>query len=680
MDNSSYTDYLPPVLWVPENDPTRFLARSLRVFERILTGIPVRSEVLRAEGAMVSAAGNQIVMAGGPDAQRFRVSDRIQIVGTPHIRTVVTVDTAALILDAAVPVLGPGAVRIADLEPGQNRFRVDTVSGLGPAMTLQVRQGPSTEDVVVATTDHEFVTIVGGLANVYAMTPAAMPVVLTDGTVLSASGRSYDDFETTIDHLADLFSPWRTRPEFLPWLASWVALRLRPDWDDYQTRWLIAEITRIYRQRGLKRGLLTYLGIYAPSAARPRIAIDDGDAVLRLDRQDDSTFRYREVVHANTVTHPGGTVTVALHPTGIATDGANETFVCDEGDVGLGVPRPPALWRFSPVGEVPYQPGPPAPLPQPIASGPPLALPTAVVVDAQDRVSVLDIGNAAFVFANDQDSLIVRYAPPAYAPVTVISQATVPPLPAIHPVDMVLDAAGNFVVLDRGLHAFGDPPVGPTAPQLIVVSEGPLSATQHALAAVTEPTAITIDSVGRFIVADARDQQTATPAELFRVDPGAGFAQTPLLNAVPAGENPLVYPTGLAFEDPDTLLVLDLGLRMGFVGDTKNRRMAEDAAVYRVDLSQNPPTITRVTAERALVHPSKLTLDRNGDPLVVDRGESMTGPPTRSWRATAHEFGVVLLFSNQRPTSFAERNSVRQGVADVISEHKPGQTVWWMDF
>ena len=39
-DLSSYLDYLPPFLWSDENDHEQFLGRMLRIFEKILTGLP----------------------------------------------------------------------------------------------------------------------------------------------------------------------------------------------------------------------------------------------------------------------------------------------------------------------------------------------------------------------------------------------------------------------------------------------------------------------------------------------------------------------------------------------------------------------------------------------------------------------------------------------------------------
>jgi phage tail-like protein len=50
--------------------------------------------------------------------------------------------------------------------------------------------------------------------------------------------------------------------EFLRWLAGWVALVLKDDWELEKKREIIARIIPIYRMRGTKRGLEEYLSIY----------------------------------------------------------------------------------------------------------------------------------------------------------------------------------------------------------------------------------------------------------------------------------------------------------------------------------------------------------------------------------------------------------------------------------
>jgi hypothetical protein len=125
--------------------------------------------------------------------------------------------------------------------------------------------------------------------------------------------------------------------------------------------------------------------------------------------------------------------------------------------------------------------------------------------------------------------------------------------------------------------------------------------------------------------------------------------------------------------------VCDTGARWGYdaaEGDSSYRYLAEPAAIYRVDLSQTPPTITPATRERRLVQPAKLMVDRTGAPVVVDRGARGR---RRSWRAGSNEFGVLIYFSRQRPTTPEERYAIRRGVAKIVDEDKPAHTVGWLD-
>jgi len=54
----------------------------------------------------------------------------------------------------------------------------------------------------------------------------------------------------------------RAPKEFLQWLAGWVALTLREDWDELRQRDLIAKAASLYRMRGTKRGVEEFLRIY----------------------------------------------------------------------------------------------------------------------------------------------------------------------------------------------------------------------------------------------------------------------------------------------------------------------------------------------------------------------------------------------------------------------------------
>jgi phage tail-like protein len=56
--------------------------------------------------------------------------------------------------------------------------------------------------------------------------------------------------------------------DFLPWLASWVALTLRDDWEENKKRLLIARAAQLYRLRGTKRGLEEALIIYTQTGVQ----------------------------------------------------------------------------------------------------------------------------------------------------------------------------------------------------------------------------------------------------------------------------------------------------------------------------------------------------------------------------------------------------------------------------
>src|SRR5262245_18778636 len=459
---------------------------------------------------------------------------------------------------------------------------------------------------------------------------------IADGVPIRSDGAEYLPIKEVIDELPKLFKSWNTRPEFLPWLASWVALDLEPTWTEYQKRKLITEIVSIYRLRGLEAGLHAYLDIYVQTPARPRIAIDDGSALVCARIKEDgtavlSTVAYSQVVSFSpTGTGPATIRTMLIRPSAIAADSTNHYFVVDQGvdedDSGNEALRFPALWRVSSTGEVPYTSASPSPLPKPIDDGALYRTVTAAVVDNFDRCSVISVGDPTSI--NSVRSSLVRLAPPDYKRTVVSAQTTTPRLPAVRPVDMVLDAAQNFVILDRGAHLISEPPSGfPAAPKIVVVREGGAGVTveQHPLANVAEPTALIMEPGGTFIVADASDQfadsSSSRPGDLVRVDPANAWSATSLLAELPPDSNPLVFPTALAWENQHSLLVCDAGLRWRFEGDQSNRSMAEPATIYRVDLRQRPPTIVRITRDRRLVSPTKMTLDRRGDLIIADRGE-----------------------------------------------------------
>jgi phage tail-like protein len=73
---------------------------------------------------------------------------------------------------------------------------------------------------------------------------------------------SQPGLEDKIAQLDRYFDPERTPSEFLPWLASWVALSLRQDWYEPEKRRFLRQIVPLYQLRGTKAGMEKMLQAY----------------------------------------------------------------------------------------------------------------------------------------------------------------------------------------------------------------------------------------------------------------------------------------------------------------------------------------------------------------------------------------------------------------------------------
>jgi phage tail-like protein len=94
--------------------------------------------------------------------------------------------------------------------------------------------------------------------------------------VLSGPGvAGQPGLEDLVGGLSAYFDPQTTPEEFLPWLAGWVALSLRADWDAATKRAFIQEIVPLYHQRGTPAGLRRMLEIYTREAVEVDDAFDD---------------------------------------------------------------------------------------------------------------------------------------------------------------------------------------------------------------------------------------------------------------------------------------------------------------------------------------------------------------------------------------------------------------------
>ena len=84
--------------------------------------------------------------------------------------------------------------------------------------------------------------------------------------IITAKTENPPGLEEIIDNIALYFNPQETPEDFLPWLAGWVALSLRDDWQVEVKRAFIQQIVGLYHKRGTKAGLIKILNIYLEKA------------------------------------------------------------------------------------------------------------------------------------------------------------------------------------------------------------------------------------------------------------------------------------------------------------------------------------------------------------------------------------------------------------------------------
>ncbi len=66
---------------------------------------------------------------------------------------------------------------------------------------------------------------------------------------------------SVLDCLDSYLDPWLAPPDFLDWLADWVALTLDEGWTVPQRRELIAHAVSLHRGRGTATGLAGHIGV-----------------------------------------------------------------------------------------------------------------------------------------------------------------------------------------------------------------------------------------------------------------------------------------------------------------------------------------------------------------------------------------------------------------------------------
>lgn len=478
-----------------------------------------------------------------------------------------------------------------------------------------------------------------------------------------------------IGQVHQLFDPWKTPAEFLPWLASWVALdfpSLQGEllWDEYQRRKITSQIAEIYRQRGLKSGMNQYLDLYAVGRTRPRVSLDDGSRVLTVVPHGRDALPVTglitegPILSGNTVATEGITRPVCLAV------GGTGLFV---GDVGIPpgnpVPVKSRVWAVGEFGQYVMSGDPPQRLPLAPSS---MALTGVVAVALRPAQG----GGQETLFVLDQSgTLFAVPAPFIGIAATSIGRLNTPGT-TFAPVAMIVDTNGDLVVLDRG-----DGAGSPNPPGVLTVQTNPLNVRRTSLTRIVEPLSLLLEPDGTLLVGDGGPQEPTGPEQfpgnLWRVTRTAGPTWTE--KALLPGNNALVAPTGLARTSDGSLYLLDAGLKpfspTGFP-DPFLLPVAEPAAVLRIDLGATPAATVRITQPGQFVYPTAMVAV--GDRLVV----CDPGHPLQSFRSRTRpfEFDVVVHFMASRlPSDQDERDRLTAqavgNVQTIIDDQRPAHTI-----
>lgn len=465
--------------------------------------------------------------------------------------------------------------------------------------------------------------------------------------------------EVTIDRLHEVVDPWKAGRDQLPRLAAWLGLDLPGELDEYQRRKAIAEIAAIHRMRGLKEGLRRQLGLFTVAAARPRIVIDNCALVLVSRLRPDQAAEVDGLAaqgpflrSATEAVYPG-----LVRPRAIALSPDGDLIIGDAGMRGDSPPVGAGVWRLTATGGYRDQQGSP-PKPAPLGRATPpatprIGLPGALAVDARSspwRLYVLDFAGSG----------LFRLTAPGLDVAERV--ATRQALQLGTPAAMALDRNGHLLILDRS-PAVLDVDVATTPPGVV----------RHPLTQVQEPRSLLVRADGTLVVGDMRGANETSPGELVLIDrtDAANWQERRLLAGVDAARNPIVAPFALVEEEPARLLVLDIGLRPD--ADEANpflRTIAEPAVVHRVILGPGPPVVARATEPGRMVYPRGMVL-QEGTLFVCDGGEPETSQRKDPWRTAPHQFGVLVHFSKQRPTTERTRRAVLREIRDLVALQKP---------
>lgn len=512
---------------------------------------------------------------------------------------------------------------------------------------------------------------------------------IDDGVEISHGHHAHDPVAALIARLDQLFDPWHVPEQFLPWLASWVALEFptaqgQPLWDEYQRRKVTSEIARIYRKRGIKEGLNQHLHLLALGDARPRITIDDGSRLLVTSPIPGRLAPIASLLSQGPVIDKTRVVSEGIiRPWCIAAAPDGSLFIGDRGVDGAENPPAPfdtiknRVWRISATGQYGLVGAPPKP--QPLAPDTPFGQLRAVAVRQQrsgqpEALYILDLGGKLY-------QLPSPYTDARAEAIVSLAAGNA----AFRPVAMAVDTTGDLLVLDKG-----SGPGTQTPPKIIkvpldTIPVDPAKITRHTLNLVIEPLSLLVQPNGQLIIGDGREQEPTNldqfSGNLVSVD--RSNPNTWVEKLLLPTQNLLVAPTAITRVGDAQIYVLDVGLKPFLpTGEAFVAKVAEPAAVFRVDLGANQSSVTRATETGQLVFPTGMVA-MGGQLFACDPGHfhRSTGLLSTWCRLLPFRFSVTVHFAESRlPVSEVERRRVQERIygkiRDIVEQHKPAHSHW----
>jgi phage tail-like protein len=657
---SSYLTYLPPVLWPALGSAqapagTFGLGTMLCAFEKILTGIDDGTVITSGDNALLTTVIQNVSGAPTPQTVRVQAGTGVKFrVGSSYTYNGATPEVISI-----------------------------TAAG-AHTITAVIRQDHVANQTIVNSSGvhRDIQSVIAGLADLYGAwtTPAANVDWLAQWVALQ-SDPVWDDYarRSVLSTIVGIYTERGTKPGFDQFFDIYAIARLRP-------RVVVDDASKILfcqPQAGQIAPVPTIVS-QRPLVAPQCMAMDPGGYLLVGDLgSGNSTIKPAiwRISPAGDYDYSAGPppepnpFQAANAPVAIAADRVNGgaylidlitnyvLYRCTAPQVGTvtltGTPAAGATATFT-IGGTSY------PVPQTTgltltaqaaawATALNAAAPFGTSYAATSSGPVISVtalsgepGNDLTLVTTSSASLQLTAAGPSFATSAVFASDAAGPAPLglIFPRAMVVDGAGHPLILDRG--------AGLSAPSQTAILDVQVNGTppaytgtnRNALPAIVEPLSMLLRADGSLIVGDGALQGSAAPADLFAVDT-ATWTATSLLSGMAATTNPLVSPVGIVEADTRHLWVLDAGLRPYVPSGVTpfTAVIAQQAAIYSVDLSVVPPVITRVSELGAGVYSRAMVGDGQGTLYICDSGlPDLAGYSPRLWRSVPQQMSVVVQF------------------------------------